>query len=157
MMGFYVCSQNPAEAGSIPYYRLQEWECWKISGGAPDSWTGFWSYCDNRGAWPWNQLPGSKDRNWCPAYVRPDGADDGKHWLAIFEGVNDYEYLLLLKSRIAELREAGRSGKALDDAQVLLDTLPDEVIRAVRERKDLSACDAGRIRVLDALESLPGL
>ena len=154
-MGFYACAQNPSEAESIRYYRLQEWACWEISGGAAETYSGFWSYMDVRGVKPWNQLAGSAlDRNFSPAYLDTKGATDGKHWLAIFEGANDYEYLLILKNRIAELEKAGQASDALTAAKKVLQNVPKEVIANVREKNQVTACDDGRLQVLDALVSL---
>jgi hypothetical protein len=155
IMGFYACAQNPSEGEAIRYFRLQQIACWKISGGAPESWAGYWAFCDMRGVKPWNQLAGSAlERNWCQAYVDTKGATDGKHWLAIFEGVNDYEYLLTLKNRIAELEAAGKSSDALTAAKKVLAEVPDEIIAGVREKDDVNAIDAGRLKVLAALISL---
>jgi hypothetical protein len=155
IMGFYACAQNPSEGESIRYFRLQQIACWKINGGAPESWAGFWAYCDMRGVKPWNQLAGSeKDRSWCQAYVDTKGATDGKHWLAIFEGANDYEYLLILKNRVAELEKAGQTSETLAAAKRVLVEVPDEIISGVREKNDVNAIDAGRLKVLAALISL---
>jgi hypothetical protein len=155
IMGFYVCAQNPSEAESIRYYRLQEWACWEISGGGPESYSGFWSYLDVRGIKPWNQLAGSTaDRSFCPAYIDSKGGTDGKHWLAIFEGANDYEYLLTLKKRIAELEKTGQTSDALTAAKKVLAEVPKEVIANVREKGQVTACDDGRLQVLEALISL---
>lgn len=169
IMGFYACAQNPGEADSIRYYRLQQWACWKINKGGRQSWCGFWSYGDTRGNSPWNQLPCGRDRNFSPVYIDSTSVTDGKHWLAIFEGVNDYEYLLMLKDHIAAARKANRSPEAVAKAQALLDELPDQVIAAVRagepavydsrpgrakHQGDITACDAGRLQILDALASL---
>ena len=153
IMGFYVCAQTPSEAEATRYYRLQQWACWMINAGGRQSWSGFWSYSDVRGGTPWNQLAGGNDKNWCPAYLDYTSATDGKHWLAIFEGVQDYEYLLMLKDRIAAARQAGRDDETIAAAQTLLDELPSEVITAVRAG-DQTACDKGRLRVLAALETL---
>lgn len=155
IMGFYSCAQNPSEGEAIRYFRLQQIACWKLSGGAAESWAGYWAYCDMRGVKPWNQLAGSAlDRNWCQAYVDTKSATDGKHWLAIFEGVNDYEYLLTLKKRIAELEAAGQASDALTAAKKVLAEVPDEIIDGVRNHDDASACDAGRLKVLAALAAL---
>ena len=148
-LGFYSCAQNASEACAIRYYRLQQWDCWK----AQATWTGFWSYSDTRGNSPWNQLPGGKDRNWSPVYIDSTSVTDGKHWLAIFEGVQDYEYLRMLRDRVAELREAGRRDETIAAAEKLLAELPDQVIAAA-QAGDIDAWDAGRLRVLDMLEAL---
>jgi len=168
IMGFYACAQNPSEAESTRYYRLQQWACWQINKGGPESWAGFWAYSDTRSNMPWNQLPCGYDRNWSMVYIDSTSVTDGKHWLAIFEGVNDYEYLLTLKNRIAEVRKAGRNDEAVAAAEKLLAELPDEVIAAVRAGNppihdgvigtlklgDIDACDTARIRILDALNAL---
>jgi hypothetical protein len=155
IMGFYTCAQNPSEGDSIRYYRLQQVACWALSGGAPESWAGYWSFCDVRGVKPWNQLAGcTRDRNWCPSYFNTKEATDGKHWLAIFEGVNDYEYLLTLKKRIAEVEKSGAKSAEVVAARQVLEVVPEQVIAAVRGRGEQEACDLGRIRVFDALMSL---
>ncbi len=169
IMGFYACAQNPGEAGAIRYYRLQQWACWKINNGGRNSWCGFWAYADTRDNSPWNQLPCGHDRNFSPVYMDSKSVTDGKHWLAIFEGVNDYEYLLMLKDGIAAARKAGRNPDAVARAQKLLDELPDQVINAVRAGEppvsdgqpgskkrlgDITACDAARVQILEALASL---
>jgi hypothetical protein len=153
IMGFYSCAQNASEADATRYYRMQQWSCWKINKGGRESWAGFWCYADTRGNLPWNPLPCGRDRNWSPVYIDSKSVTDGKHWLAIFEGVQDYEYLLMLKDRLEELRKAGRQDETVVAAQKLLDDLPDEVIAAVKAG-DIGACDAGRLRVLDTLEAL---
>lgn len=83
-MGFYACAKKNSEGESTRYYRLQQWECWRISKGGAESWAGFWSYSDNRSARPWNQLAGGTGRNWCLAYLDDTSATGGKHWLAVF-------------------------------------------------------------------------
>lgn len=169
IMGFYACAQNPGEADAIRYYRLQQWACWKINKGGRQSWCGFWAYGDTRSNSPWNQLPCGNDRNFSPVYIDSRSVTDGKHWLAIFEGVNDYEYLLMLKDHIAAARKAGRPLDAIAKAEKLLNELPDRVIAAVRAGQppiadgkpgskirlgDRTACDEARLQILDALMSL---
>lgn len=152
-MGFFSCASGPATVPAVFYYRLQQWEAWKLNKGGSESWCGFWSYMDNRGTWPWAQLCGGGDVHFSPAYVDAVSATDGKHWLAIFEGAQDYEYMLMLKKRIEELRKAGRNDAAIAEAQAMLDALPDQVIKSVRSG-NYEACDEARLRVLDALASL---
>lgn len=168
-MGFYACAKKNSEGESTRYYRLQQWECWRISKGGAESSAGFWSYSDNRSARPWNQLAGGTGRNWCLAYLDDTSATGGKHWLAVFEGAQDYERLLMLKRRIAALRKAGRDDPALTEAGKLLEALPSEVISAVKAGETalhtgesglvwnsggMNACDTGRQRALDALKAL---
>ena len=37
----------------------------------------------------------------------------------IREGVQDHEYLSMLKDRVAELKKAGRKSKDIDDAEII--------------------------------------
>ncbi len=144
---FYSCTNGPPVANPIAYYRTQEWWCWK----AQATGTAFWCY--GRGpANPWNQL-GAKAEIYSPVYIDADSVTDGKHWLAIIEGIQDYEYLRMLQDRVDELKATGQSNTPLAQAQKLLVTLPDQVIAAAEEG-DLAACDRGRDQVLDALASL---
>ena len=61
---------------------------------------------------------------------------------------------MILKNGLAAIRKSGRNDEAIAAAQKLLDELPGEVNTAVRNKYDVSACDVGRLRVLDAIESL---
>ena len=88
-----------------------------------------------------------------PVYIDHDSATDGKHWLGIVEGVEDYEYLRMLRDRIEKAEADGQADARVAAARKLLDTVPDEVIAAVEEG-DRAACDRGRLMVLDALVSL---
>jgi hypothetical protein len=155
VLGFYSCAQNPSEGESTSYFRAQQWDCWRISKGGPESWAGIWGYNDFRGIRPWNPLPGgARDRTWNTAYIDSNGATDGKHWLAIFEGANDYEYLHVLKNRIAELEKTGERSAEVAAAKKVLDEVPDQVFDAAHWKNQVDACDIGRLRVLEALSSL---
>ena len=168
-IGFYTCSQGVGGTEATKYYRLQQWECWVANKGGTNTYAGFWCYADERANRPWAQLVGGTGLNFVPAYLDATSATDGKHWVAIFEGAQDYEYLLMLKQRIEALRKEGRNDAAVEAAQKLLDTLPGEVIAAVKNGEpalhtgeialpwnsgDMNACDPARLKVLDALASL---
>ncbi len=178
IMGYYSCAQNPSEADAIGYYRMQQWHCWKINGGGSNSWAGFWAYADVRGNSSWNPLDSGRDKNWSPVYIDSKSVTDSKHWLAIFEGQQDYEYLLTLKNKV-ELLEKSKAHPSVASARRLLETVADETIAAVyfgretaermdfertdvyaemrrlgRGLYDIEACDRGRLRVLEALERL---
>jgi hypothetical protein len=154
-LGFYSCAQNPSEAEASSYFRAQQWDCWRISKGGPESWAGIWSYGDFRSVMPWNPLPGgTRDRTWCPAYIDSKSVTDGKHWLAIFEGANDYGYLRLLKQRIEELEKNGEKSAEVEAAKKVLAEVPDEVFEVAHYKEDPTACDAGRLKVFAALQSL---
>ncbi len=154
-MGLYTSARNASESEAIGYYRAQPWKLWKMSHGAADVCSNFWSYHDFRGTLPWNQLPGGyNDRSFSPVYIDSKTATDGKHWLAVFEGANDYEYLLMLKNRIAELEADGKSTAALRDAKKVLEEVPEAVFAALGKNANTPECDPARVRVIEALTAL---
>jgi hypothetical protein len=154
-MGLYTAARNASESEAIGYYRAQPWKLWKMSHGAANVCSNFWSYHDFRGTLPWNQLPGGcDDRSFSPVYVDSKTATDGKHWLAIFEGANDYEYLLTLKNRIAELETDGKSTAALKNAKQTLEEVPEAVLAALGKNANTPECDPQRIRIIKALTDL---
>lgn len=144
----YVASGGPATLDAVGSYRAQEWKMWAMNGTG----TGFWCYGPGgEGFTSWNTLAADTEL-YSPAYVGTDSVCDGKHWLAIIEGIQDYEYLRMLRDRIAGSARAGRQSPALDRARELLQALPEEAIKAASS--DLEAFDKARLRVLDALREL---
>ncbi len=153
---FYSCAGGPSIQDALRYFRAQEWHCWKA--GATG--TAFWAYGDV-GGWPtWNQL-GATRGIYSPVYVDSHSVTDGKHWLAIIEGIQDYEYLRMLQDRIDQLEAAGHASDALARAKELLATIPDQVIfdqnyspwhdLVAAEQSTSNVCDDARLQVLDAL------
>jgi hypothetical protein len=154
-MGLYTSARNASESEAIGYYRAQPWQLWKMSHGAANVCSDFWSYHDFRGYLPWNQLPGGcNDRSFSPVYIDSKSATDGKHWLAVFEGANDYEYLLMLKNRIAALEAEGKSTTALKTAQKILEEVPEAVHSALSKDANTPECDTQRMRIIEALTDL---
>ena len=144
----YVASGGPATLDAIDSYRAQEWKLWVMQGTG----TGFWCYGPGGNFTSWNTLAADTEL-YSPAYVGTNSVCDGKHWLAIIEGIQDYECLRMLRDRIVELEKAGRQSPALDRARELLKTLPEEAIKAAAEG-DRDAYDRARLQVLDALLGL---
>jgi len=125
-------------------FRRHAWHCWiaKATG------TGYWSYGDAGGTCnSWNQL-GTDRTIYSPVYIDATSVTDGKHWLAIIEGIQDYEYLRMLRDRVEELVAAGHSTEAIDEASNLLTTLPAEVLAGA------VTCEGGRLQTLNALSRL---
>ncbi len=109
-----------------PYYynRLSSWYCFKY--GATGN--GFWSYVDTGWAKSaWNMYRASY-AGFTPAYLSETDVTSGKHWEAVREGIEDFEYLCMLRDRIAQLQAKPAAVTALAKAkQVLRDSL-DQVI-----------------------------
>ena len=150
---FYNCAGGPGAANAFRYYRGQEWELWPTKGIG----TAFWSYGDVGGSpvGSWNQFA-ANSVIYAPVYLDSTSVTDGKHWLAIVEGIEDYEYLRMLRDRVEELEAAGHPSEALKQARNVLDTLPAKVIEAANGG-DLNAYDRGRLEALDAMLSIAGM
>ncbi len=145
---FYSCGGGPTSNDAIAYYRAQQWECWR----AKATGTAFWSYGDaGKARCSWNAFT-AVGEIYAPVYIDSNSITDGKHWLAVIEGVRDFEYLRLLSARVSELKNAGQATRTAA-AEELLRDLPTSVVDAALNG-DLDTCDAGRIEVLDALAAL---
>ena len=146
----YNTAGGPASLDAIRSHRGQQWKLWPIKGTG----THFWSYADTGGSpgGSWNQFAAASEI-YSKVYIDPTSVTDGKHWLAIVEGIQDYEYLRMLRDRVAQLEAAGRKSPALNSARELLKTLPVEAIEAA-DGGDIEAYDRARLQVLDALAAL---
>jgi len=144
---------------SDPYWhhRLQEWRCW--ANGMTG--TGFWAYCDAGGDdGSWNPYIASSKQHYSPVHVGPGTIHDGKHWEAIREGVQDYEYLAMLRDRVKEARGRGRSDALLDRAEQLLAEAPKKVLEGDADiqmgvwwtHKDRTVADREIAAILELLE-----
>ena len=147
---FYNCAGGPGATNAFRYFRGQEWKLWPANGTG----TAFWAYGDVGGSpsGSWNQFAASSVI-YSPVYIDASSVADGKHWLAIIEGIEDYEYLRMLRDRVEELEAAGRGGEALKRARKTLDTLPAEVMEAASSG-DVDAYDRGRLKALDGILDL---
>jgi hypothetical protein len=161
-LNFYSCSGPTEKLDPYSYYRLQAWTCWDEWGRVADGRTTmfYWAFSDQGGAASWRTSYGPR-ANYTPLFLEPDAVTNGKNMEAIREGVEDYEYLSLLKRRIAELETQGVPDSALAAARELLARAPSSVLGAANasdltwsHAKDRSMADAVRVQVLDTLEQL---
>jgi hypothetical protein len=155
-LAFYSCTGPVRLLDPYAYHRLQAWACWKY--GAKGSY--FWSFGDSGGASSWNEYA-SKQFAYVPFFLAPDGVTPGKHMEAIREGVEDYEYLVMLRDRIAEAEQRGAAGPALGRAKEVLAGAADRVLGTPTvdalqwsAPKDRSVADRVRIEILNSLMDL---
>ncbi|MFH1905385.1 MAG: carbohydrate binding domain-containing protein [bacterium] len=150
--------QNGLIENSDPYWhhRLQEWRCWNngMTG------TGFWAYCDAGNGGSWNPYVTTMPR-YSPVYIGPGTIMDGKHWEAIREGIQDYEYLALLRDRLMEAEKQGYSAALISRAKKILAEVPKKVFHGDTwahgvwwTPKDRTGADREIAKVMEALESL---
>jgi len=154
---FYSCSEPGKLLDPYCYHRMQHWFCFKY--GAEGSC--FWSFGDASGASCWNEYLSQRGA-YTPVFLDPKGVTAGKHMEAIREGIEDHEYLCMLRDRIAELERKGVSGEHLNSARRLLESAADRVTACMTERKkimweepkDRSVADSVRREILEALVKL---
>jgi hypothetical protein len=157
---FYDASGPVRALDPYSYHRLQEWLCFRE--GAEGSC--FWAFGDAGGGSSWNERASGRGSGYAPQYLSKDSVTDSKHMMGIVEGVQDYEYLCLLRDRVRELEAQGVRSLALARAKELLQSAPRQVLAGLdsspdtemlwQSPKDRSLADRMRERILSALEAL---
>jgi hypothetical protein len=155
-LAFYSCSGPVRSLDPYSYYRLQAWSCWQYhaKGGY------FWAFGDGGGGSSWNEYA-ARGPGYVPFFLDAVSVTPGKQMEAIREGVEDFEYLVLLQQRVAALDAAGAKSPALDRARAVLKNAPREVGEAPgatqmswTRAKDRGVADRARLEVLQALKAL---
>src|SRR5207249_4491781 len=83
------------------YQRLQGWMCAAM--GAASGF--FWSFSDDAGNHSWNEY-GTAKTLYSPFFLAADQVTTSKHAEAIREGVEDFEYLAMLRRRLQAIEAA---------------------------------------------------
>jgi hypothetical protein len=158
---FYSCEGPAKLLDPYSYHRMQAWFCYQY--GAKGSC--FWSYADARGVSSWNEYLATANGGFTPLFIDSVSVTTGKHLEAIREGIEDYEYLKMLKDRVDELVGQGRSDAVITEAQALLTEVVDSVTACMTDsgqqswlvQKDRTVADMKRIEILDMLVQLKDL
>ncbi|MBI2297486.1 MAG: hypothetical protein HYU66_00800 [Armatimonadetes bacterium] len=152
----YSCSGPVRQLDPYAYHRLQAWHCFAFGMEAEY----FWAFGDNGGHSSWNELaaPGVC---YAPQFVAEDGCVTSKHMEGVRQGMYDFEYLTMLRAKLAAATQAGRNdavtaraAELLDKgvASVLADQGPGSISWA--SGKDRAIADRVRLEVLAALQAL---
>jgi hypothetical protein len=152
-------TEGPAHSlDPYAYYQLHFWRSFRE--GAEGA--SFWSFSDAGGGSAWNEYA-SPSLVYAPEYLAPDGVTDSKHMMAIVEGIEDFEYLSLLRDRLAARGPLDTSEVVRTAARLLADA-PDTVLAALVSSQGLKydwaiprdrfVADRMRARVLRALDAL---
>jgi len=156
-LGFYSCDGPARRFDPFSYYLLQEWHCFAIGG----RWAQFWSFGDTGGADVWNEYATEGSGPYCPFYLDATGVTGAKYMEAIREGVEDYEYLVLLRDQVAARAAESATDPRVVQARKLLETAVDRVLAGEAgdnytwdQQKDRSIADTVRIEILEALTAL---
>lgn len=153
---WFYSAHNPARSfDPFSYYLMQEWHCFAAGGKG----SCFWSFGDNGGVSVWNEYEAEGAGPFCPMYLHETSVTTAKWFEAIREGAQDYEYLVMLRDRIAKLEMAGQAGGEIAKAKELLREGPKRVMAQEKllnytwdQPKDRSIADRVRYEVLDVLE-----
>ena len=156
-LGFYSCSGPARCFDPYSYYLLQEWHVFAIGG----RWAGFWAFGDNGGTSCWNEYIAKGNGPYCPLYLDEASVTTAKYMEAVREGVQDYEYLVMLRDRIGALERTRPDHPRLAEAKTLLATAPDRVLKAEGAAefrwdtpRDRALADRVRVEILDLLIAL---
>lgn len=153
---FYSCHGPGRLLDPYSYHRLQQWFCWKHRAEG----AGFWSFSDSNGASSWNEYLTSVG-SYTPFFIDEKSVTPGKQMEAIREGMEDYEYLKMLRDRVESLEKQGTKTASLAAARDLLDTAADRVVGSMNigqiywsTPKDREVADQVRLEILESLIAL---
>jgi hypothetical protein len=155
---FYDCSGPGKNLDPYVYHRGQIWAAMKY--GAVGA--GYWCFtCSGGGgSTSWNAYA-QKGIEYSPLFIGGTTATRGKHMEAIREGVQDYEYRVMLRERVAELKAQGVDSEALRRAERLIEEGPERVMAPIEEatvgwleERDRATMDEVRVEMLEALAGL---
>lgn len=158
----YDCSGPGKGLDPYAYHRGQQWMALRF--GAVGC--GYWAFGSAGGsrATSWNAYD-QDSVEYSPLFIGADSVTAGKHMEAIREGIQDYEYFVMLRERVAELKAKGMASPMIKKAEKLLTEGPLRVTDAIIAdggvgwvaKRDRTIMDKVRVEVLDALVNLEGL
>ena len=147
---FYMCTE-PNRQFDPSYFRLQPWQAFIFNATG----SGFWSFSDTgKLASNWNPYtnPAGYNYDYSPVYISPDSITTAKQMEAIREGIEDYQYLVMLKN-------AASDNTAKEEALDLIKKTNESSgknywIKWDTKKTPCSFADNARLKVLDRLEQL---
>ena len=155
----YSC-EGPARMFDPYYYHLlQAWHCRQNNAVGMGFWN-YWDYYKTPMASAWNEVVAS-DVSFGMVYTDKDSVTSGKHWEAVREGVEDYEYLDILRDRIEEVKKSGQESDVIREAEAFLRDAPERVAGDYDKgkmswsiEKDRTMADTARLQILRLLQKL---
>ncbi|NOY81960.1 MAG: DUF4091 domain-containing protein [Kiritimatiellaeota bacterium] len=153
----YSCSGPAKQLDPCAYHRGQMW--WALRMGATGCF--YWAFGCGGGIGDSWRAYAQPRTEYSPFFVGQKKVTAGKHMEAIREGVEDYEYFVMLRNRVAELKKDGVANAALGAAERLLVEGPRRVTETIgpqsfswSDKVDHEIMDQVRSEVLDLLEKL---
>ncbi len=129
VLEFYSCSGPMRLLDPYIYCRLQAWDCWRYSAIS----TNFWAFADGGGGSSWNEYTHPRT-SYTPLFIDEDTVVPGKHLEAMREGIEDYEYLLMLDKAI---KDGKGSPELREYAQSMLHDLPEYVCGTISDKPNI--------------------
>jgi hypothetical protein len=155
-LAFYSCRGPGRLLDPYAYHRLQAWTCWQYQ--ARGSY--FWAFGDSGGGSSWNEYANARGA-YVPFFLDASSVTPGKHMEAIREGVEDYEYLVMLRDGIQAATTSDLPAETLTQARQLLAESAATVCAASNATampwaapKDRSIADRVRLEILEMLVRL---
>jgi hypothetical protein len=153
----YSCSGPAKLLDPLNYHRGQMW--WAMRIGATG--TFYWALgCGGGIGDSWNAYA-QTGVEYAPFFVSPASVTRGKHMEAIREGIQDYEYYVMLRARVRALAARGVPEAKLARARKMLAELPVQVTDAIDSGsltwsapKDRGLMDRTRLELLRELVAL---
>jgi hypothetical protein len=152
---FYQCAGPVRNFDPTVYYRLMAWQAFKAKAEG----IGFWSFGDiGGGSSSWNEYT-ITGVAYAPEFIEDAGVTDSVHWQAVREGIEDYEYLSMLR----DATQKCRNQKLKSEANALIEEIVDALTAdryegsAGKTWKDNplhAKVDESRIRILRMLEKI---
>ncbi len=155
---FYSCSGPSTLLDPCSYYRMQFWTCWKEQAEA----SYFWAFSDNaNGASSWNEYAMSRN-TYTPHFMNDTRVVTAKMLEACREGVEDFQYFVMLREAVKRHEQTQRkNGALLKKARALLADAPENVLKTCTSKNmrwhtplDRSYPDRVRIEILKTLQAL---
>jgi hypothetical protein len=135
---------------------MQAWTAWQHGADAMH----FWAFGDNGRASSWNEYALLGAVGYSPSFLDDSSITTSKHMEAIREGVEDFEYLYMLREAITEAESSGVDPALVQQARDLLDGLPAAVLPPPdasiywADELDRSVADQAREEILQMLMDL---
>ncbi|NUQ63918.1 MAG: DUF4091 domain-containing protein [Pirellulales bacterium] len=145
----YACA---SEKNSDPfaYYRWMAWKAYQIGFGG----VGMWVYVDENCGTFSDYTSGV---SYALIYGGPNGIVNSKRWEAWRQGIGDFEYLTMLRTRMNAAKTAGAKPEAVARAERLLSQGVDRVVGDSPHGGDATqpqAPDELRLQILECLQEL---
>ena len=152
-LAFYSCSGPSRLLDPYEYYRLQAWSCWQYGGNG----SYFWAFGDTGGCSCWNEYLAERN-GYTPFFLDARSVTPGKQFEAVREGIQDYQYLVMLRDAVSRTAELNVDSETLARARQLLAGAADRVCNTKtatafswHQDKDRTVADRVRREILEML------